>query len=118
MSLSEEAMTSLEGHIPELAESAVTQAYWQALASGAFPACACSQCPNGSGKSTIQSVIRPELLGVYINPDELGKDIARFDFLRRKLVHLPLLCRDRGSAHQPLAGAEPGESGWTSGARR
>ncbi len=34
MSLSEEAMTFLEGHIPELAESAVTQAYWQALASG------------------------------------------------------------------------------------
>ena len=34
MSPSEEAMTFLEGHIPELAESAVTQAYWQALASG------------------------------------------------------------------------------------
>lgn len=37
--------------------------------------------PNGSGKSTIKSVIRPELLGIYINPDELEKDIARFDFL-------------------------------------
>lgn len=48
MSLSDEAMTSLEGHIPELAESAVTQAYWQALASGAFPACACYRgCGTG-----------------------------------------------------------------------
>lgn len=37
--------------------------------------------PNGSGKSTLQSVIRPELLGVYINPDEIEKDILRFDFL-------------------------------------
>jgi predicted ABC-type ATPase len=37
--------------------------------------------PNGSGKSTIKSVIRPELLGVYINPDEIEKDIARFDSL-------------------------------------
>lgn len=34
MSPSEDAMTFLEGHIPELAESAVTQAYWQALAAG------------------------------------------------------------------------------------
>ncbi|MEN9355254.1 MAG: hypothetical protein RL318_2579 [Fibrobacterota bacterium] len=37
--------------------------------------------PNGSGKSTIQSVIRPELLGITINPDELEKEIAQFDFL-------------------------------------
>jgi len=31
--------------------------------------------PNGSGKSTIKSVIAPELLGVYINPDDIEKDI-------------------------------------------
>ncbi len=35
--------------------------------------------PNGSGKSTIKSVIvdviGPELLGVYINPDEIENDI-------------------------------------------
>jgi hypothetical protein len=31
---SEKAMLLLEEHIPELAQSAVTQAYWQALASG------------------------------------------------------------------------------------
>lgn len=37
--------------------------------------------PNGSGKSTIKGVIGPELLGVYINPDEIEKDIATFGFL-------------------------------------
>ncbi|MCL2457801.1 MAG: zeta toxin family protein [Desulfobulbus sp.] len=37
--------------------------------------------PNGSGKSTIKGVIGPELLGVYINPDEIEKEIRRFDFL-------------------------------------
>ena len=37
--------------------------------------------PNGSGKSTIKSVIRSELLGVYINPDEIEKDIRNSDFL-------------------------------------
>jgi hypothetical protein len=34
MSTSEKTMQFLEEHIPELAQSAVTQAYWQALASG------------------------------------------------------------------------------------
>lgn len=37
--------------------------------------------PNGSGKSTIKAVIRPELLGVYINPDEIEKEIRERDFL-------------------------------------
>ncbi len=40
--------------------------------------------PNGSGKSTIKSVIRGELLGVYINPDEIEKEIAEWDFLDLK----------------------------------
>jgi predicted ABC-type ATPase len=31
--------------------------------------------PNGSGKSTIKGVIRSELLGLFINPDELEKEI-------------------------------------------
>lgn len=31
--------------------------------------------PNGSGKSTIKEVIPAELLGVYINPDEIEKTI-------------------------------------------
>lgn len=37
--------------------------------------------PNGSGKSTIKSVIAPNLLGVYINPDDIEKDIRQFHFL-------------------------------------
>ena len=37
--------------------------------------------PNGSGKSTIKGVIEPELLGVYINPDDIEKEIVSFGFL-------------------------------------
>ncbi len=37
--------------------------------------------PNGSGKSTFKSMIRPELLGTYVNPDELEKEISEYDFL-------------------------------------
>ena len=37
--------------------------------------------PNGSGKSTFKSMIRPELLGVYINPDEIEKEISKNHFL-------------------------------------
>ena len=37
--------------------------------------------PNGSGKSTLKSVIPNDLIGVYINPDEIEKEIAQFDFL-------------------------------------
>ncbi len=35
--------------------------------------------PNGSGKSTIKSAIREEILGVYVNPDEIEKEINKFD---------------------------------------
>ncbi|MBM3191803.1 MAG: hypothetical protein FJZ63_04035 [Chlamydiae bacterium] len=37
--------------------------------------------PNGSGKSTIKSVIGPELLGIYINPDDLEKEIKISEFI-------------------------------------
>lgn len=37
--------------------------------------------PNGSGKSTIKEVISDELLGVYINPDDIEKEIKQYDFL-------------------------------------
>jgi predicted ABC-type ATPase len=37
--------------------------------------------PNGSGKSTIKGVIEPELLGVYINPDDIEKEIRQSGFL-------------------------------------
>jgi len=37
--------------------------------------------PNGSGKSTFKSTIRPELLGIFINPYEIEKDMQQYDFL-------------------------------------
>ena len=37
--------------------------------------------PNGSGKSTLNSIISKELLGIYINPDEIEKEIKKFGFL-------------------------------------
>jgi predicted ABC-type ATPase len=37
--------------------------------------------PNGSGKTTIKTVLRPELLGIYVNPDEIEKNIAQQGFL-------------------------------------
>ncbi|MCX6987455.1 MAG: zeta toxin family protein [Chlamydiae bacterium] len=37
--------------------------------------------PNGSGKSTFKSIIRPELLGIFINPDEIEKEIRHCNFL-------------------------------------
>jgi len=37
--------------------------------------------PNGSGKSTLNTIISKELLGVYINPDEIEKEIKEFGFL-------------------------------------
>ena len=44
MKLNEETMTYLEEHIPELANSAVKIAYWQALASGFSAYC----CPSSA----------------------------------------------------------------------
>lgn len=37
--------------------------------------------PNGSGKTTIKSLIKPGLLGIYINPDVIEAEIEKFDFL-------------------------------------
>ena len=37
--------------------------------------------PNGSGKSTLKGVVPANLLGVYLNPDEIQIDIARRGFL-------------------------------------
>jgi len=31
--------------------------------------------PNGSGKSTLKAVLRPELLGIYVNPDDIEREI-------------------------------------------
>ena len=30
--------------------------------------------PNGSGKSTMKSVLQPEFLGFYVNADEIEKE--------------------------------------------
>jgi predicted ABC-type ATPase len=37
--------------------------------------------PNGSGKSTIKSVLPESLLGVYLNPDDIQKEIENRGFL-------------------------------------
>lgn len=37
--------------------------------------------PNGSGKSTLKRVLRPDLLGQYINPDEIEAQIKQCGFL-------------------------------------
>jgi predicted ABC-type ATPase len=37
--------------------------------------------PNGSGKSTLRSCLPKELLGVYMNPDEIEQEIHRQGFL-------------------------------------
>ncbi|MCX6075104.1 MAG: zeta toxin family protein [Campylobacterales bacterium] len=37
--------------------------------------------PNGSGKSTIKDVVNKELLGIYINPDEIEKEIKEYEFI-------------------------------------
>jgi len=39
--------------------------------------------PNGSGKSTIRKMLPKALLGVYVNPDEIQKEIhlARISLL-------------------------------------
>jgi predicted ABC-type ATPase len=37
--------------------------------------------PNGSGKSMLKTILKSELLGAYINPDEIEKNIKHFGFL-------------------------------------
>jgi predicted ABC-type ATPase len=44
--------------------------------------------PNGSGKSTFKTMIRRELLGIYINPDEIEKEICNRGFLDLDAYHV------------------------------
>jgi predicted ABC-type ATPase len=37
--------------------------------------------PNGSGKSTLKTILSSDLLGVYVNPDEIEKNLKKFGFL-------------------------------------
>ena len=46
--------------------------------------------PNGSGKSTVKSVIAPELLGVYLNPDEIEKEVKRNRYYDVRGLNLPI----------------------------
>ncbi len=46
--------------------------------------------PNGSGKSTVKSVIAPELLGVYLNPDEIEKEVKRNGYYDVRGLNLPM----------------------------
>lgn len=46
--------------------------------------------PNGSGKSTVKAVIAPELLGVYLNPDEIEKEVSRNGYYDIRGLHLSM----------------------------
>ena len=40
--------------------------------------------PNGSGKSTFKTLIRQELLGVYVNPDDIERDMHNLGYFDLK----------------------------------
>jgi predicted ABC-type ATPase len=44
--------------------------------------------PNGSGKSTLKSVLPPGLLGIYLNPDEIEREIRQQSFLDLAAYHV------------------------------
>lgn len=37
--------------------------------------------PNGSGKSTLKTFLPPQLLGVYVNPDDLEREVGETGYL-------------------------------------
>jgi len=49
--------------------------------------------PNGSGKSTFKTMLRPELLGIYINPDEIEKELSSRSFL--DLDHYEVIAEEK-----------------------
>ncbi len=44
--------------------------------------------PNGSGKSTIKEAIKSELLGIYVNPDEVEKELKIQGYLNFEDFHI------------------------------
>lgn len=44
--------------------------------------------PNGSGKSTLKTVLPPALLGVYLNADEIEREIRVKGFLNLNAYHM------------------------------
>jgi len=47
--------------------------------------------PNGSGKSVLKSYLSSKLLGVYLNPDEIQKDIETTGTLDLSSFGVPAL---------------------------
>ena len=83
--------------------------------------------PNGSGKSLLKSYLPKELLGVYLNPDEIEQEIRRQGFLDFKAYGVTtaadevlgfftsssfLISAGFGEAIKRLAFAD-GTSGWS-----
>ena len=57
--------------------------------------------PNGSGKSTIQELLKPEWIGVYINADDIEKQLGRtgtLDLGAHGLVSAPEVLQQRQRA--------------------
>jgi predicted ABC-type ATPase len=50
--------------------------------------------PNGSGKSTLKSVLPKALLGVYLNPDEIEKEIRAHRFLDLSIYNISTQAED------------------------
>jgi predicted ABC-type ATPase len=71
--------------------------------------------PNGSGKSTIKLMLRPNLLGTYINPDEIEQQIRKHDFLDLHTYEVQTSEQEvtRFAAHsQAVCGVHPGSGAW------
>jgi predicted ABC-type ATPase len=65
--------------------------------------------PNGSGKSTLKSVLPQELLGIYLNPDEIEREIRQHAFLDLSAYRVTTTAEDvasffRGSSFLDSAG--------------
>lgn len=71
--------------------------------------------PNGSGKSTLKEYLPPALLGIYLNPDEIEKDIRNRRFLDFSTYSvttsgpqvLPFFCDSALLAERGMSAATP-----------
>ena len=68
--------------------------------------------PNGSGKSVLKSYLQAELLGIYLNPDEIEASIRR-DGLPAVLILVKLLGKWQILAVEIVLTPWPvGDQGW------
>ena len=58
--------------------------------------------PNGSGKSTLKTVLPPKLIGVYLNPDEIERDMNAIGGVEQKTRPGPGETRPRGVGRRTL----------------